>query len=682
MGNFPIDSKTTSYNTYDIEPTGVAATDTANYIKLVGDINSTVPLGKSCRVRIRDNGLSLKLSGAISGIVHPLLRGTMIYGETENARIEFSANYLLNWGGYDVPIDMGATMPSTITRGTMSAMAARTSRIIAPNISLNRDDWVLIWSEDNIPLSEVAPHNRHGSSWPVTVTATGGTYTVTINSSTSTSIAWNASVATIQAALEGAVGTGNVLVTGTSASYVIDMWGSLAVPGNTISVNGGSLTGGTISVGAETFGLQRAGELHRVEYATGSDYVLDGFTVDPLTTTPRIAKIQMLRNCGLRNITIGSSEVTNSAETNHSTWLWAHRCLGFRMEDVRVDETGTGSTWFQLCADSQINNFSGTYLVNNHRNYAVVTGLCNNFTFQDSIWHNTRHVFTTVGMAVTGSKTRYGTPRNIVVRNVDQHVSGDPFGNGYAGFDPHAEGWGIEFDRCRAFGAMYYTPAGGQEEFYAFSTRARNTKFTRCSAISNMSQTSPGGGTPWRSWYKNTDRGFRIMANDTVIDACLVDGVWQGVQVMKELTSPAFRPKRTIVRNTDFRNISGPVLRCIDSGCDKIDFFKNEVRDCSGYYATGNPVLPGAMIVLTAGTGHRIRSNLLDRGNNDYTGWYGNLLPTDVEFRENYCLGYTARFTSGTDKIGVRGDTGDPNSYSETSAPSFQSTYAALNYTS
>ena len=49
-------------------------------------------------------------------------------------------------------------------------------------------------------------------------TVTAGTYTLTFNGHTTTTLAWNATPATVQAALEAlpGVGAGNVLVTGTA----------------------------------------------------------------------------------------------------------------------------------------------------------------------------------------------------------------------------------------------------------------------------------------------------------------------------------------------------------------------------------------------------------------------------------------------------------------------------------
>lgn len=592
MANWPLGSRSTLYNTYDVKPTGVAADDTAAWIALVAAINANVPAGKSCAVRIRDNGLSFKLSTVVDPAGSQwLLRGCHIYGETKSSRIEFTGGYQINWGGYINPTDMSATMPSYVTRGTMTAMGARSGRIIAPNITLNRGDWVLLWSTDDLPITEVAPH-----------------------------------------------------------------------------ISGGS---------------QRAAELHRVEYATGSDYIIDGFVVDALTTTPRIAKIEMLPNCGFSNLTVGSTETTTGTGSEpQNSFLSVQRTLGFRMEDVRTDETGSAAATFQMSADGLISNFSGTYQYNNARNYAVLFQVVNGMTYQDSVWHNSRHVITNGGLQKSGENIRYGVARNCVCRNVDMHVSGDSYGNAWGGFDLHAEGWGFEFDRCRCFGAMYYTPSGGEEACYGFSTRARNTRFTRCEMISNVTQANPGGGTYYRTWYKNVDRGFRVMANDVVIDDCLVDGTWQGVWVREEITSTSFKPCRTTVQNTTFKGVTGPVLYCTATGCDYITFKDNTVTDCSGYYATGSPVLPGAMCVLTAGTGHKIRRNYMDRVNNDYTLWASTLTPSEIEFRENWCLGYTARFTSGSNKIGVRGDTGDPNSASETTGPSFQSTYSALNFTS
>lgn len=699
IANFPGHSKATWYNIYDLEPTGVTGNDTSAWVALVNAINANVPAGKSCKVRIRDNGQSLKLSTTVDlDGSQALLRGCHIFGETKNSRIEFDNEYQINWGGYTNPTDLSATMPSYVTRGTMGAdMPARTGRLLNPSgVSLSRGDWVLVWSKVNHAVSVVAPHISSANAWPITVTATGGTYTVTINSNTSSSISYNAPIATIKAALEGisGVGSGNVDVTGTSSSYTITMMGTLAVSTNTISLGVGSLTGGTATVGTDQRGYQRAAEFHRVEYATGSDFVLAGFVVDDMLGTgtigvdyvgPGIAKVEMLRNCGFSNLTLGCADSTNSSTNAPSVGaLSVQRCLGFVMEDVEVDETGAGSAGFQMCSNGQINNFSGTYQLNNHKTYGVLFQVVNNMIYQDSVWHNTRHMLTNGGMQAATDNIRYGTARNCVGRNLDMHIPGDPYGNGWGGFDLHAEAWGFTLDRCRVFAATYYTPSGGEESVHGFSTRARATRFLRCEHISGATQSKPAGGSYYTSWYKNVDGGFRIMANDCMIEDCLVDGAWKGVWVREEITSPEFRPQNTTVKGCTFKGISGPVLWATASGINGIRFMENDCIDCSGYYTYGGTYnMPGTMLIVQTGTGHQVRNNYMDKGNNEVCLWAGSLTTSNLEFSQNYVRGYTAYYGSGSNKIGVRGDTGDPRiaTFVEATAASFQSTYSAQNFT-
>jgi hypothetical protein len=77
-------------------------------------------------------------------------------------------------------------------------------------------------------------------------TPTGGTFTITVGTDTTTALAYNASAAVIQAALEAldSVGTGNVTVTGTSLTAGLDVaWigrlqGSTVTPTSTDTLTG------------------------------------------------------------------------------------------------------------------------------------------------------------------------------------------------------------------------------------------------------------------------------------------------------------------------------------------------------------------------------------------------------------------------------------------------------------
>ena len=99
----------------------------------------------------------------------------------------------------------------------------------------------------------------------VSVSATGGTFTVTVGGDTTASIAYNASAATFKTALEGTayVGTGDVTVTKPSAGEWRVVFGGALANTNvaTMTVDDSSLTGDTVtaSVSTETQGAGALG---------------------------------------------------------------------------------------------------------------------------------------------------------------------------------------------------------------------------------------------------------------------------------------------------------------------------------------------------------------------------------------------------------------------------------------
>ena len=99
--------------------------------------------------------------------------------------------------------------------------------------------------------------------------ATGGTFTLTFNGQTTSAIAYNATAAAVEAALEAlsTIGQGNVQVTGNAGGpYTVEFVGQLAnqnVPAMTIDVtsitNGGGTTTGTIATSQAGVGEVVAG---------------------------------------------------------------------------------------------------------------------------------------------------------------------------------------------------------------------------------------------------------------------------------------------------------------------------------------------------------------------------------------------------------------------------------------
>lgn len=91
----------------------------------------------------------------------------------------------------------------------------------------------------------------------ITISATGGTFTVTYKGQTTSGLAFNASAATVQAALVAlsTIGTGNATVTLSGSTYTITLTPALGVT-ELFTTNAGSLTGGnqtaTVAAAADT----------------------------------------------------------------------------------------------------------------------------------------------------------------------------------------------------------------------------------------------------------------------------------------------------------------------------------------------------------------------------------------------------------------------------------------------
>lgn len=422
-------------------------------------------------------------------------------------------------------------------------------------------------------------------------------------------------------------------------------------------------------------GFQRAAELHRVDHQDGGGWIIDCDVVDPLTTTPSICKIDMLRGCGMSDLTFGSNGVDEDGISidllDQKSCVNVQRCHGFRAENIQADDTGCGGFDLQLCADSEVAGYNGVWQFNNRRIYAVTIGVCTNVVYRDSVWHNTRHMITSFGLQVTGGDNiRYGTARGCKGVNLYQYISGDAIDTAFAGMDLHAESWGFELQDCHVYNSMYYD--GGAEACFAYSTRARNTRFVNCYTHSAMTQQSSGEG-----YYGQVHTGWRIMANDAQLTNCHQDRGWVGVLIQPDTVNTSFIPQRTKIDKCIFENITGDVIHMQSSiASNGIEMNHSTIRNCANRYNPGgDPEWRGAPIRILGGTGHKIRYNNIDKGSNYYAIDCNTLTESDIDFKYNSVRGY------GSGKIGIRGDTGDPKSISIGSAATFNTAVAAKNST-
>lgn len=570
-------------STYDLWPTGSAATDTVAFETLV----KRMPLSGGT-LRIMDNGYSLVLDPAYSAsantngvVIYSLYLGQIlinkpmfIRGESQACRIQLNNGYLINWG-------LTENLYTSNQRVVINQMPAGSSVVSGWTSGyLQRGDWVLLTSDDAIPTSVLSPHYAAGS--------------------------------------------------------------------------------------------QKPGEIHRVAYTypdDGVNYaVLDGCVVDALTTQPRMLKLNMLRNCGMADITLGSHRTmanTSQWESNSeiSLALDVNRTVGFRIENVIIDDTAAGALKIDYSADTLIQNFSGYAVPDNSIDYALIIGTCNGLLYRDSTWHNSRHVVTTGGDAI--GQARYGTPLNVTVSNITAHQGGSFYADILTAFDTHPEGFNVIFEDCRVF-------AGGRDNCYGFGGRARKSVYRNCSFH---------GAKPSYTGLPSGHQAFVIAGSDALIDGGYVYNAAIGVRLRTYQTNVYQHNCR--VTNVTFDEVFGAVLHSEDP-INNVQLDNCAAKNCSThYYASPQyPAFFRALVQLYNGTGHKIRGNFFDRQNNDYVLNPYSVSASAFELVGNHCRGYTQRFSGGSNKIGIRGDSGDPNGTSSANAVTIQNTWASANYTS
>jgi hypothetical protein len=151
---------------------------------------------------------------------------------------------------------------------------------------------------------KVGPYQAAGTAEIQTLTASGtvsgGTYTLTLNGQTTGAIAWNASAATVQAALEALsnVVPGDVLVGGGAfpgAPLTFTWYGNYIGDAPTLSVGTGSLTGSTPGAAITTGTPGVAGAADGRQTATNLVGLLD--TVLPWQLMERDVEVAVAYEC-------------------------------------------------------------------------------------------------------------------------------------------------------------------------------------------------------------------------------------------------------------------------------------------------------------------------------------------------------------------------------------------------
>jgi hypothetical protein len=672
--NLPIQARLID-NTYTLSPTGNPVDDTAAWNSLI----DAIPAGKLVGVKIRDNGQPLRL-GVVGASPTPksiIGKGMFFRGETPNAKIIWGVGsgtgvnglYNLNFGGYTSPLNSVDSMPSHVTRGAMSAaMTARDSVGSSVAVSLAKGDRVMIWSDDDIA--------------------------------------------------SGAHDDG---------------------------------------------GKQRPGELHRVEYVSGSDFYLDNWIVDAMSLNMKIAKIQMQKGCGFADLQFGYEGPPLASRIGGYNYIDVRYCQDFVMENIRVDENGVGTLVIHACDRPRFINYSADYM-NWASDYGVQDMVNRDLVMHDCHWRFMRHLHTTSGvydpskmwavtitgtggtwsltyggqttaninhndnaatvqarlsalsnvpddeLVVTGTPSRfiitavgslrasstslmtlnrgnltgepgpspskienicrYGNSRSSKIRYCKTSLAGDAGTTIAYGFALHHEGYEVEYDHCEVEIGGSTNPSTGLSHV-GFESRARKTIWKDCTVKGATHYDSP-------SVLRINANGWEIRSSDCEMHRCKAENVYRGIQVAGDFYG----------RATDRLLVDGFIAdRCTGNGLnsstadtgygvfDEITVKNSTFKNCCEFVGASDQ---GADIRVTRGTGHRFYFNQLIRDTNRYSFSFEALTAANMEILGNICRNY-ANF--GTNRLGIRGVTGDPHLAVEASADLIQSTWGASNYT-
>jgi hypothetical protein len=381
------------------------------------------------------------------------------------------------------------------------------------------------------------------------------------------------------------------------------------------------------------FTNQRPAELHRIVDIVSGTYVIDTPTADAFTTNPKIEKITMVPNCGAADLLLKGS--SNSTET--ATWrmLNFYRTYGARVERCQtIDAGGCGPVTANYAYNTRIRDYSGLdqNRADPNKQYVCVALTVNDFIFEDATWENNRHIFTTGGVADVTNTHRWGTPLNVICRNVLNKVVPNATSGGMIGFDTHPEGYGILFDSCE-----FRSGSAGGVSSYGFHSRARATEFRNCRVY----------GESGSSVY-----GVLINASDCIINNCKLNNTWFGVRTETNA-------ERTIIRNNWFNVCHGNGVRVLND-TDGI-VIRNNVFTNGGTTASGTGDL--AFVKIENGTDHVVRDNEMNKGSNTYSI---SITPVSgTVFKNNECEGY------GSGDIGATG----------AGATALETAYNSLNFT-
>lgn len=329
---------------------------------------------------------TLSISGAASGGSF-----TLTFDGEESAAIDYNASAATIEGVLDSmgsvgngnvscaggavgSADVTFTFSGDFAGVDVPLLTADTTNLLGADVTLS----VVTLTEGNAGTDEVQTFTLYG-------TPTGGTFTLTYDGQTTGAIAYNASAATVDTALEALsnIGAGDVAVTGgplPGSALTITFGGALAdTDVAEITCDPGSLTGGSISVSVAETTAGAAGLDDDLEHFWTCDQS-SGDRYDSVGTADisgSLAAVTGHINNGMRVANVSaavarSSNVTTSSSFSIAGWFLINS--GGPSFVVGDDNLGTSvsSTWlWSLTYSSVLSRFQATMQLSNGSNKTV-----------------------------------------------------------------------------------------------------------------------------------------------------------------------------------------------------------------------------------------------------------------------------------------------------------------------
>lgn len=348
---------------------------------------------------------------------------------------------------------------------------------------------------------------------------------------------------------------------------------------------------------------QRPLEVHRIsrEVVDSSGigqnrWLFNDYFDDPITTTPTIAKLAMIKGVRIRSF---NAKVSSAVTGNDIGSLFTfNRCADLELYDLTLGDPWPGEMHFRYChdvrrtgiwcGDLQSYNDEAPY-----PNYCITDVNVNGVTTSNCKFHGVRHAVTSGGIerTISGTTYRYGGPKNRVFSNCrfgnnQQQLVATSSWTAMPMLDFHAEGRRDVVDNC-----TFVTPTAPSSSYnqVALNARARDVIVKNCTFHSNSGSYVAYIRGRNQTWANNLFRGGLLIKQDTA------GGVNANVDNLKFINNTIEGMQQGLQINTGTGH----------------EIIGNRFID-SGSLATGSPAAPAAPLFINALTNSSSRVRIVD----------------------------------------------------------------------